>query len=110
MGERFRYREVSWPEEARHAQAALAANEAGGEWDFIGLKDVLLELDISNLDMELSGFELSSIENLMNEIEKNFEAGSLEDQGKLDEKTLVFMECPHCSKKFEKGQARVLKD
>ena len=69
MGERFRYREVSWTDEARHTQAALAANEAGGEWDFIGLKDVLLELDISNLDMELSGFELSSIENLLNDSE-----------------------------------------
>ena len=84
MGERFRYREVSWPEEARHAQAALAANEAGGEWNFAGLKDVLLELDISNLDMELSGFELSSIENLLVGIADSVE-GRVEQVNRGDE-------------------------
>lgn len=41
-------------------------------------------------------------------LDPNFEPGSEDDQGQLDEKELVFMECPHCHQKFEKGQARVV--
>ncbi len=38
----------------------------------------------------------------------DFGPGSEDDQGQLDEKELVFMVCPHCDEKFEKGQARVV--
>lgn len=38
----------------------------------------------------------------------NFEPGTVEEQGKLDEKKLVIMQCPHCGENFEKGQAKVI--
>lgn len=62
-GERFSYREVAWNEED-HAAAALLANEAGGEWDFPELKNILSELDTGSFDMEHTGFEIHEIENL----------------------------------------------
>ncbi len=62
-GERFSYREVSWSEED-HTAAALLANEAGGEWDFPELKNLLAELDSGSFDMEFTGFEIPTIENL----------------------------------------------
>lgn len=40
----------------------------------------------------------------------DFAPGTEDDQGQLDEKKFVFMECPHCKEKFEKGQARVIED
>jgi hypothetical protein len=41
---------------------------------------------------------------------EDFKPGTEDDQGQLDEKQLVFMECPFCSKQFEKGQSRVIKN
>ena len=35
------------------------------EWDLPGLKDILLELDSHNLDMDLTGYDAESIEQLM---------------------------------------------
>lgn len=40
----------------------------------------------------------------------DFNAGSIDDQGKLDQKKFVFMECPHCGEKFEQKQARIIED
>lgn len=65
----------------------------------------MLEEDVLGLgedfDLELLGIP---------DFTADFDPGSEDDQGQLDEKKFVFMECPHCKKRFEKGQARVLKD
>ncbi len=74
MGEQWKYREVNWPDEQHHAAAALAANEAGGEWDRDLLKDVLFDLDSFNIDMEDTGFELTKIENILGGNSFNFDA------------------------------------
>lgn len=69
------------------------------------------ELDISGINADIPDLGPFDIELLgIKNFGINFEPGTEEDQGQLDEKQLVFMECPHCREKFEKGQARVLKD
>ncbi len=52
-GEKFKYRAVDWSEEVE-AEAMLAANSAGGEWD----KDLLkvLAADFPKIDFEIAGF------------------------------------------------------
>lgn len=52
----------------KHAEAySIADNKAGewSEWDFQKLADLLLDLDTGEFDMELTGFQLDEIENLM---------------------------------------------
>ena len=54
-GIRFAYREVDWAEDKEMA-ANIAANRHGGEWDYPKLKDLLLEVDTSPLELDLTGF------------------------------------------------------
>lgn len=96
-GEAYAYREVFW-DETTHKLAAIAANEAGGEWDFKPLKNLMVELDDGTNDMEESGWELTSLENLMND-GSDFEPGTEEDQGRLDEKQMT--QCPNCGEVFD---------
>ena len=53
---RWTYREVDWSEE-REKAANIAANKHGGEFDFPKLSEILVELDDSDFDMELTGFD-----------------------------------------------------
>jgi len=66
LGARYQYREVDWPE-ARANAAMLAANRFGrvGEDDPGILKDVLLELDTGEFDIDLTGFDERAMEDLM---------------------------------------------
>ena len=43
----------------------LALNKISGEWDMPMLKDLLEELDTGDMDMEITGFDLKEIEDLM---------------------------------------------
>ena len=43
----------------------LALNKISGEWDMPMLKDLLQELDTGEMDMEITGFDLKEIEDLM---------------------------------------------
>ena len=43
----------------------LALNKISGEWDFPLLKDLLESLDTGIIDMEITGFDLGEIEDLM---------------------------------------------
>ena len=45
----------------------LALNKIQGEWDFPRLKDLLEELDTGDFDMEITGFDLKEIEDLMSQ-------------------------------------------
>jgi len=63
-GERYKYREVRWPDEKFHAAAAIAANEAGGDWEWAELKNILVELDDGSFNLEETGFEMHELENL----------------------------------------------
>jgi hypothetical protein len=73
--ERYAYREVSWDEKT-HTAAAIAANKGAGEWDMSVLKDLIIELDAATMDMELTGFENTEVENILNAY-KNMEVPGL---------------------------------
>jgi hypothetical protein len=62
--EKYTYREVDFCEED-HGLAAIAANNGTGQWHFPTLKDLVLELDTGKVDIELTGFEMPEIENML---------------------------------------------
>lgn len=70
------------------------------ELDFAGINHDLADLG-PDLEIEMLGIK---------DFNLDFSPGTEQDQGKLDEKQLVFMVCPHCKEKFEKGQASVIKN
>lgn len=51
--------------ETKEKALNLALNKISGEWDFPKLKDILEELDVGDLDIEITGFDLKEIEDLM---------------------------------------------
>lgn len=64
------------------------------EIDGAKLKDMLQELDTGDFDMDLTGFDGNECERMMTQ----FNPGTVDDQGKLDEKTSIV--CPKCSHEF----------
>ena len=72
----------------------IALNKIQGEWDIPMLKDLLQELDTGELDMEITGFDLKEIEDLMTQ----FNPVDEETQPRLDEKAKVT--CPECGHEF----------
>lgn len=57
-------------ESEKHAEAfSLADNKAGewAEWDFKKLVEILLDMDAGDIDMEITGFNIDEIEDLVNE-------------------------------------------
>lgn len=76
-GEKFKYREVDW-DTYREEAANLAANKQGGEFDDGKLKEILAELQASEMDMDLTGFDADEIEDLLAEQEEQGgQAGAL---------------------------------
>lgn len=60
-GERFKYREVDWPQE-REEVAMVAANKHGGQWDKEILK--LNFANFKNVDLELTGFDAAELKSM----------------------------------------------
>ena len=75
----------------------IADNRVGleSEWDFDLLKLELEELD----NPELTGFEDFEISDILKEI--NFDAGTEDDQSRLDQLEPKLINCPHCGKEFD---------
>ena len=46
----------------------LALNKTGGEWQMAKLQDLLAELQLADLDIEITGFDSEEIERLMNDV------------------------------------------
>jgi ParB-like chromosome segregation protein Spo0J len=65
----------------------LALNKISGDWDNARLKDILQELDVGDLDMSLTGFNLEEIENLMTQ-EHQTEPDKKQQSGEVT--------CPDC--------------
>ena len=55
-----------------------------------------------DFDMEMLGLENFEID------VPDFEPTSADDQGKLDQKKIVTMECPHCGQTFESDEATIV--
>ena len=52
-------------DETKEKALNLALNKIQGDWDNLKLKDLLLELDTGEFDIELTGFDMDEIEDLM---------------------------------------------
>lgn len=65
----------------------VALNKISGEWDFELLKDLLEELDDGSFDLELTGFDMDEIEDLMTQYfdEDDTDVEVTEDDFDLDE-------------------------
>lgn len=68
------------------------------------------ELDLSSINLDITELGPDFDINLLGikDFHLDFLPGNLEEQGKLDEKKMIFMICPHCKEKFEKGQAKIV--
>ncbi len=89
-------------DEQKEKAANIALNKLSGEFDMPMLKDLLEEIDTGNLDLEITGFGLEEIGQMMEQTmqDPNFAPGDEIDQGKLDEKTPII--CPSCGHEFVK--------
>jgi hypothetical protein len=67
-GEKFKYREVDWDEDKAKA-ANIAANKHGGDWDLPLISNLLIELDHSNYNLDLTGYEQYEIASLLAPVE-----------------------------------------
>ena len=64
----------------------IALNKITGQWDLPALKDLLLDLDQVNFELELTGFDLDEIEDLMTSVHTDeSEVDVQEDDFDLDE-------------------------
>lgn len=81
------------------ADNKLALN-AGWDNELLALE--LGELSDLGFDLELTGFKPEEIKTL--EL-PDFEPGTEEDQGKLDQLDPKWIACPHCGKEFDARQA-----
>ncbi len=52
-------------DDAKEKALNLALNKIQGDWDYLKLKDLLQELDTGELDLELTGFDMEEIEDLI---------------------------------------------
>lgn len=54
-------------DDAKEKTLNIALNSIIGEWDYPKLKDLFEELDTGEIDIELTGFDMGEIEDLMNQ-------------------------------------------
>ena len=90
----------------------IALNKIEGEWDLSKLKDLLLELDTGEIDMDITGFDYAELEELMTQfymdkiVEDDFDI-EIEIEKIKEPKTQIgdlyrmggYIICPKCNKK-----------
>jgi ParB-like chromosome segregation protein Spo0J len=72
-------------------------------WDTSMLTLELSDLKDSDFDLNVIGFSAEDMKTFTQEI--NFDAGSEEDQGKLDQLDPKWICCPNCGKEFDAREA-----
>ena len=60
-------------DETKEKALNLALNKIQGDWDYLKLKDILQELDTGEFDLELTGFDMDEIEDLMTQYHIDFD-------------------------------------
>jgi ParB family chromosome partitioning protein len=68
-------------------------------WDIGMLKAEIEDLNLEGFDLDLLGFDERELANFI--LEVNFEPGTEDDQGKLDELEPKMVICPHCQSEFD---------
>ena len=81
-------------DDAKEKALNIALNKISGDWDLPSLKDLLEELDTGAFDIEITGFDTDSIEEMMTQ----FNPVPEDTQPRLDEKKKVT--CPECGCEF----------
>lgn len=77
----------------------IALNKIDGRWDYEKLKEVLSELENTDIDETLSGFTDYEIKEILSDEECNIDNFFTDSEEKKKEpKTMI---CPHCGKAIE---------
>ena len=84
-------------DETKEKVLNLALNKIQGDWDYPKLKDLLLELDTGEFDLELTGFDMDEIEDLMTQFAP-IDLDDADDDGGQNKKLHI---CPKCGFEFE---------
>lgn len=81
----------------------IAVNKSAefAEWETEMLKLEVEDLKEMDFDLELTGFELPELDEILGAEDINFEPGGKDDQGQLDELAPKFIKCPHCGETFD---------
>jgi len=87
---------------------ALADNKVGeiAEWDTEALAGILRDLDVGEATEGL-GFGEDELRDLLGEIGEDvpdFEPGTEDDQGRLDELSPKIVTCPHCGESWDERE------
>lgn len=72
-------------------------------WDFELLENEVRGLDDDGFDLALLGFDERELANLL--LAADFEPGSEDDQGRLDQLSPKMVICPHCQHEFNSREA-----
>jgi ParB-like chromosome segregation protein Spo0J len=72
-------------------------------WDMDMLKAEIETLNIEGFELEILGFDDSTLQKILDE--PNFEAGTEDDQGKLDQLEPKMIACPKCQHEFDSREA-----
>ncbi len=72
-------------------------------WDFETLENEIRGLDDDGFDLALLGFDERELANLL--LAADFESGSEDDQGRLDQLSPKMVICPHCQHEFDSREA-----
>lgn len=87
-------------DETREKALNLALNKISGDWDMPKLKDLLLELDTGEFDIEITGFDEEEIERLMTQFSPiDLDEDEEEEDDEDNSKTIYH--CPKCGFEFE---------
>ncbi len=87
-------------DEIKEKTLNLALNKISGDWDMPKLKDLLLELDTGELDIEITGFDEEEIERLMTQFSPiDLDEDEREEDDEDNSKTIYH--CPKCGFEFE---------
>jgi ParB-like chromosome segregation protein Spo0J len=66
------------------------------------IKDLLQELDTGEIDMDLTGYTVQAIEELMTQFyDPAFSPGTEDEQGRLDQLEPKIVCCPKCGERFD---------
>jgi ParB family transcriptional regulator, chromosome partitioning protein len=72
-------------------------------WDMDMLKAEIETLNIDGFELDILGFDDSELQRILNE--PNFDAGTEDDQGKLDQLEPKMVTCPKCQHEFDSREA-----
>ena len=94
---------LSIEDEAHEKALNLALNKISGEWDNDKLVEVLEDLEDSDLDLELTGFEEYSLTELQfeNDIEYDDDISDSDLSEDILPKEVKKIICPYCGKEFD---------